>query len=99
MGSVGAMAIASALEQNSTLERLDLSHCDIDDDGIQKLANSLKSNNSALQYLYLEGNYISSVGVCALLKCVYDTSSMGSLWGSNHSLRAFYGQRSLYSPR
>lgn len=97
VGSVGAMAIASALEQNSSLERLDLSNCYIDDDGIQKLAHSLKSN-STLKYLNLEGNYISSAGIYSLLKCVYDTSSMQSLWESNHSLRAFYGQRSIYSP-
>ncbi|KAL7537141.1 hypothetical protein ACHAXR_011557 [Thalassiosira sp. AJA248-18] len=96
VGSVGVMAIASALEQNTSLERLDLSHCDIDDDGIRKLAHSLKSNKS-LKYCNLEGNYISSSGVYSLLRCVYDTTSMQSLWESNHSLRAFYGQRSIYS--
>ena len=91
------MAIASALEQNTSLERLDLSHCDIDDDGIQKLTHSLKSNSS-LKYLNLEGNYISSNGVYSLIRCVYDTSSMHSLWASNHSIRAFYGQwHKIYS--
>ena len=96
------MAIASALEQNSSLERLDLSNCDIDDDGIRKLARSLRhpaAADSALTHLNLEGNYISSSGVCCLLKCVYDTTSMQSLWESNHVLRSFYGQRSVYSPR
>jgi len=97
VGNVGVMAIASALEQNSSLEKLDLRNCDIDDDGIQKLAHSLK-HNSRLRYLYLEGNHISSVGISSLLKCVYDTTSMQSLWESNHTLRAFYGQRSPYSP-
>lgn len=96
VGSVGAMAIASALEQNCSLERLDLRNCGIDDDGVKKLAYSLKSN-STLKYINLEGNYISSSGMYSLLNCVYDTSSMHSLWESNHSLRAFYGQRSMYS--
>ena len=99
IGTVGAMAIASALESNTTLERLNLSYCNIDDAGIQKLAKSLK-RNSTLKYLNLEGNYISSSGVYSLLNCVYDTSDgLRSLWeNSNHSLRAFYGQRSIYSP-
>mmetsp|Transcript_7957 Transcript_7957/g.11968 ORF Transcript_7957/g.11968 Transcript_7957/m.11968 type:complete len:370 (-) Transcript_7957:156-1265(-) len=97
VGNVGVMAIASALEQNATLEKLDLSHCDIDDGGIRKLALSLKSN-TRLKYLHLEGNYISSVGISCLMKCVYDTASMQSLWESNHTLRAFWGRGSPYSP-
>lgn len=97
VGSVGVMAIASALEQNQSLERLNLSYCDIDDDGIQRLAHSLKSNRH-LKYINLEGNYISRSGVYSLLRCVYDTSSMQSLWESNHCIRAFYGQRTMYSP-
>ena len=96
VGSLGAMAIASALEQNTSLERLDLSDCEIDDKGIEKLAISLKSN-STLQYINLEGNFISSSGVYSLLRCVYDTSSMQSLWESNHTLQQFYGRRSIYS--
>ena len=91
-------SIASALEQNTSLERLDLSYCDIDDDGIQKLTSSLKKSNSTLQNLNLEGNYISSSGIFALLKCVYDTTSMTSLWESNHTVRSFYkSHRSMYN--
>mmetsp|Transcript_30290 Transcript_30290/g.60390 ORF Transcript_30290/g.60390 Transcript_30290/m.60390 type:complete len:350 (-) Transcript_30290:218-1267(-) len=98
IGSVGAMAIASALESNEHLERLNLSHCNIDDKGIEKLAASLKKN-STLHYLNLEGNPISSSGVYSLLNCVYDVSKgLKSIWESNHSLRAFYGQRLIYSP-
>ena len=41
MGSVGVMAISSALEQNISLDRLDLSYCEIDDRGIQKLSTLL----------------------------------------------------------
>jgi hypothetical protein len=96
--SVGAMAIASALEQNVTLDRLDLSYCEIEDRGIQKLARALRSNTT-LRFLNIEGNYISSLGMLSLLKCIYDTTSIRSLWESNHSLKAFYGQRSIYSPR
>jgi len=92
---VGIISIASALEQNKSLQRLDLSYCDIDDDGIQKLATSLKHSNTTLQNLNIEGNYISSSGIYALLKCVYDTSSMTSLWESNHILCTFYSQQRL----
>jgi len=93
--SVGIISIASALEQNKSLQRLDLSYCDIDDDGITKLATSLKHSNTTLQNLNIEGNYISSSGIYALLKCVYDTSSMTSLWESNHTLCTFYSQQRL----
>jgi len=92
------MAISSALEQNISLDRLDLSYCEIDDRGIQKLSTSLKSNRT-LRFLNIEGNYPSSSGMYSLLKCIYDTSSIQSLWESNHTIRAFYGQRAIYSPR
>lgn len=92
------MAISSALGQNISLDRLDLSYCEIDDRGIQKLSTSLKSN-STLRFLNIEGNYLSSSGMYSLLKCIYDTSSIQSLWESNHTIRAFYGQRAIYSPR
>ena len=84
------ISIASALEKNISLEKLDLSYCDIDDDGIQILTHALKYNTT-LRYLNIEGNKITSSGMYALLKCIYDTSSMQSLWESNHTLRAFFG--------
>lgn len=90
------MSIASALEQNRCLERLDLSYCNIDDDGILMLAHSLR-HNTTLRYLNLDGNNITSVGMYALRKCIYDTTSMHSLWGSNHTLRSFFGIRSIHS--
>jgi len=96
LGNVGVITIASALEQNSTLEHLDLSYCDIKDVGVNKLALSLKMN-STLQHLHLEGNHISSGGVKTLINCVYDTSSMETIWASNHSLRSFNGHRALHS--
>lgn len=98
VGSVGVVAIASALEQNVSINRLDLSYCEIDDRGMQKMSISLQSNTT-LHFLNIEGNYLSSSGMQSLLKCVYDTTSIRSLWESNHSIRAFYGQRSIYSPR
>lgn len=90
------MSIASALEQNRCLERLDLSYCNIDDDGILMLAHALK-HNTTLRYLNLDGNNITSVGMYALRKCIYDTSSMHSLWDSNHTLRSFFGLRPIHS--
>ena len=56
VGTMGATAIASALERNNTLQRLDLSYCKIDDDGIERLARALKSNTT-LRYLHLVTNY------------------------------------------
>ncbi len=92
------MAIASALEQNVSIDRLDLSYCEIDDRGIHKLSISLQSNTT-LRFLNIEKNYLSSLGMYSLMKCVYDTTSIRSLCESNHSIRAFYGQRSIYSQR
>ena len=91
------MATASALEQNASLEILDLRHCGMEDEGIEKLATSLRCNTT-LQYMYVEGNHVSSNGFANLLRCAYDTASMRSLYESNHTLRAFY-RHSPYSPR
>ena len=97
LGSMGAIALASALEQNRTLQHLDISYCNIEDSAVKRLAVSLKSN-SRLENLCLEGNHISSTGISSLIDCVYDAKSIDTLLASNHSIRTFFSSQKIYSP-
>ena len=97
IGNMGAIALASALEQNKTLQHLDISYCNIEDSAVKRLATSLKSN-SRLQNLFIEGNHISSTGISSLIDCVYDDKSINTLLASNHSIRSFFSSPTIYSP-
>mmetsp|Transcript_29610 Transcript_29610/g.70352 ORF Transcript_29610/g.70352 Transcript_29610/m.70352 type:complete len:318 (+) Transcript_29610:336-1289(+) len=97
LGNMGAIALASALEQNATLQHLDVSYCHIEDSAVKRLAISLKSN-SRLENLFLEGNHISSTGISSLIDCVYDAKSIDTLLASNHTIRSFFSSRKIYSP-
>jgi Ran GTPase-activating protein (RanGAP) involved in mRNA processing and transport len=69
--SEGISILAQALKVNETLENLGLSHCEIENEGIVKFAESLGSNtNSGLKYLALGNNLISSVSVKVLFKAL-----------------------------
>ena len=73
------------------LKSLSLSGNNIEDDGIDELANSLKHNTS-LTELKLMNNKLSDMGLCPLLKLLNDVSSIGSTINSNHvltSIRSF----------
>lgn len=61
----GAVAMADALQRNSTLKKLDLNRNDIGDDGAEVLLGSLKFNRT-LTTLDLSDNRISITGAAAL---------------------------------
>jgi Ran GTPase-activating protein (RanGAP) involved in mRNA processing and transport len=67
--------IANGLGTNSTLLKIDLSHCVLQDDGISILAQTLGSRNTALQKLKLASNSITSTGVGVLLKAMEHTTN------------------------
>jgi Ran GTPase-activating protein (RanGAP) involved in mRNA processing and transport len=60
--------IADGLGSNSTILKIDLSSCCLEDDGVSTLAQSLGSRNTTLQKLSLRTNSITSTGVGVLLE-------------------------------
>jgi Ran GTPase-activating protein 1 len=62
--------ITAGLDSNSTLAKIDISSCDLGDEGISTLARNLGSRNVSLQKLCLNDNSITSTGVGALLEAM-----------------------------
>jgi hypothetical protein len=60
-------SIVDSVRSNSPLQKLDLSFCRVDDNGISLLANALANRNGSLLQLNLGHNQITSVGVRALV--------------------------------
>ena len=88
-GGEGWEAFAKALEGNSTLRLLDLTNCGIENEGVVRLANSLRYNYF-LREVILRGNYkIGADGMKSLIKCLFDVESLDSIVQSNHTLVNF----------
>ena len=86
IGREGCIVIGNLLEkEGSSLHYLDLDQNNIDDEGAEILAASLKHNNS-LTSLYLKGNNINEKGCLAFLKLLNDVSSIDSTYNSNHTV-------------
>jgi Leucine-rich repeat (LRR) protein len=62
--------IAGGLGSNSTLLKIDLSSCALDDEDVSILAQTLGSRNTTLQKLILGTNSITSTGVGVLLETI-----------------------------
>jgi hypothetical protein len=60
-------SIADSMRRNTTLQQLDLSACELNDQGISVLANAFAIRNASLQELNIYNNSITSVGVRALV--------------------------------
>ena len=56
-----------------------------DDDAVV-LAEALKMNTK-LKWINLESNQFTTVGIKALIKSMYDCSSLNAISDSNHTLR------------
>lgn len=84
IGSVGAFLIANFLEYNPLLVFMDLDDNHLNDDDVILFANALKSNTN-LKDLSLGRNDFTDVGKQALLKVIFDASSLHSCAASNHS--------------
>jgi Ran GTPase-activating protein (RanGAP) involved in mRNA processing and transport len=62
-----ARSIADGIRSDTTLQKLDLGYCGLDDEGISVLASALVARNArSVQELDLRKNEITSVGVRAL---------------------------------
>jgi hypothetical protein len=93
----GARAIARALEDNKTLERLDLSHNRIGDEGAIAFAEALKKNKS-LKKLGLSHNKIGDPGVKALAKSLLENTTLETLFLGNNKIQQA-GTKELIDPR
>jgi hypothetical protein len=94
--SLGAVKIAEYIEGDSPIHRIDLSRNRLNDDDALPISQALKRNTN-LTHLNLVGNNFTSIGIKALLSCVFDSSSLNSISESNHtfaSLNIFNGQES-----
>ena len=87
IGREDCLVISNLLQkEDSKLEVLDLDSNDIEDEGAEILAASLKHNNT-LTDLYLHKNKITERGFCAFLKILNDISSIDCTYNSNHTLK------------
>jgi Ran GTPase-activating protein (RanGAP) involved in mRNA processing and transport len=62
--------IVDGLGSNSTVLKIDLSHCRLGDGGVSILGLTFGFRNTTLQKLTLDNNSISSTGVCVLLEAM-----------------------------
>ena len=89
----GAVAIADALQNNTTLKSLELRHNDIEDDGAKAFADVLQHNNT-LTSLNLSNNKISDTGIHAICKSLEFNKSLKKL-DLSHNQISDSGVRSL----
>jgi hypothetical protein len=83
--SLGAAMIAEYIGSNPPIEYLFLCHNLLNDDDTQLISQALK-RNTHLDTLSLHTNNFTSIGVKALLTCVFDASSLNAISESNHTL-------------
>jgi Ran GTPase-activating protein (RanGAP) involved in mRNA processing and transport len=87
IGADGCSSIASLLRgSGSRVQKFYLNRCNIGDDGVQIIAESLV-NNTSLRYLELESNSIRRGGLTALLKLLNNVETMQATYESNHVLK------------
>lgn len=90
IGRQGCIVISNLLQkEGSSLEYLDLENTNIDDEGAEILAASLK-NNTKLSLLGLRGNGITQRGHEAFSKLLVNVSSIDNTYKSNHTLIELY---------
>jgi hypothetical protein len=82
--SFGAVKIAEYLEGDPPVEVLFLAHNRLKDDDAILISQALKRNTS-LEIIFLHSNNFTSIGMKALLTCVFDSSSLNAISESNHT--------------
>lgn len=87
IGNDGCESLATLLEEpNNNIGMLQLQSNDIGNLGTIAIANSL-TNNTNVRYLYFDGNPITLSSVeDVFYKLLCNTSSINSIWSSNHTL-------------
>ena len=83
--SLGAVTIAEYLESDPPIERLSLGCNRLNDDDAILILQALKRNTNLCE-IYLHTNNLTSIGVNALLSCVFDGSNLNAISESNHTV-------------
>jgi hypothetical protein len=83
--SLGAVKIAEYLESDPPIEELCIAYNRLNDDDVILIARALKRNTN-LHEIGLRSNNFTSIGVKALLTCVFDASSLNAISESNHTV-------------
>jgi hypothetical protein len=83
--SLGADNIAEYLGSNPPIVRIDL-ECNRLNDHDAILISQALMRNTNLKTISLHSNNFTSIGVKALLNCVFESSSLNSISASNHTL-------------
>ena len=83
--SLGVLTIAEYLESDPPIQRIDLDRNRLNNDDAVLISQALKRNTN-LRHMDLKGNHFTSVGVNALLTCVFDSSTLNAISESNHTL-------------
>ena len=75
--SLGAVKIAEYLESDPPIDRIGLNNNRLNDDDAILISQALKRNTNLEEILLLTNN-LTSIGVKALLTCVFDSSSLNA---------------------
>jgi hypothetical protein len=95
--SLGAVKIAEYLGGDPAIDRIDLDCNRLNDDDAILISQALKRNTN-LETINIHSNNFTSIGVKALLSCVFDGSSLNAISESNHTLErlVLFAQKSYY---
>ena len=83
--SLGAVKIAEYLGDDPPIQHITLHHNRLNDNDAILISRALKRNTN-LTAIYIHSNNFTSIGVKALLNCVFDSSSLNAISESNHTL-------------
>jgi hypothetical protein len=87
--SLGAAKIAEYLEGDPPITHLDLAHNGLNDNDATLISQALRRNTN-LRRINLYSNNLTTIGVKALLTCVFDRSSLNAISESNHTLNQLF---------
>jgi len=87
--SLGSVKIAEYLEGDPPIDRIGLNRNRLNDDDAILISQALK-RNTGLETINMHSNNFTSIGVKALLTCVFDSSSLNAISESNHTLVGMY---------
>ncbi len=92
VGMETCRVLADFLSSDKTsIQSLDLSHCQIDDDCVQLLIESLKTNTKLTTLDLSQNEAITNQTWRSFEKLLYDSSSFDTVFGSNHVLQCILG--------